>query len=295
MRVLHFSDIHLEDGFRGVPPTLFANKRFAGYLNLRLRRRKYYRNAAEKIGALARFADAHAVDVALCTGDYTALGTEPEIAHARKVVAPLVRGRTFATVPGNHDVYLPDAVGAFERHFGEGLETDLDDVATDGIWPTVRLLGEYAAVVALNSSRPNPPVFRSSGRIPDPQLGALPAILARDELRGRFVFVMTHYAPRLENGRPDARNHGLENADELLAALPRARWGVLLHGHVHHCYRVEVPESPFPLFGAGSTTMSGREGFWVFDIEPERVTATRGEFHEGAYTLGDTVFEMPRP
>ena len=293
MRVLHFSDSHLEDGFRGASSALFANKRFAGYLNLRLRRRKLYRDAAAKLDALARFAEAQAVDAVICTGDYSALGTEPEIAYARRLVEPIVHGRAFATVPGNHDIYLPDARGIFERHFGDGLSSDLD-VAVEGPWPSLRLLGDRAAVVGVNSARPNPPLFRSSGRIPERQLEPLPAIFARPELEGRFVFVITHYAPRLKSGRPDVANHGLENAEAFLTAAQPA-WGAILHGHVHHCYQVRVPESPLPIFNSGSTTYAGREGLWLFEVDAGEARATRGHFAEGAYRLGDERYVLPAP
>ena len=85
-KVLHVSDVHLEDGFPGVPFTAFLNKRIAGYANLALRRRRVFAEAEKKIEALAAFAKEQDVDIIVCTGDYTALGTEPELAYARKII-----------------------------------------------------------------------------------------------------------------------------------------------------------------------------------------------------------------
>ena len=288
MRFLHFSDVHLEDGFREVPWRRFLNKRFVGYANLFLRRRKYYARAPQKLARLAEFMEAIDVDVALCSGDYTALGTAPELAHARAIVRPFEAAPGgFVTVPGNHDVYLPDALEVFEAHFGDLLVNDLPELAADGVWPLVRLFGEHVAVVCVNSSRPNPPVFRSSGRVPDAQLAALERVFTHPKVAGRFVFVMTHYAPRLASGRPDTPQHGLENADALLAATARLERGAIVHGHVHKCFALRVPETGVPLCGAGSTTMEGREGLWIYDVEPDGAWITRGRWEGESWRLDE--------
>lgn len=286
MRLLHFSDIHLENGFRDVELGRFVNKRFVGFVNLALRRRRKYRGGLAKMQALAELMVRERVDVAICTGDYTALGTEPELELARRAIEPFVRAPLgFVTVPGNHDVYLPDALPLFEKHFGDLLVSDLPALATDGVYPLVRFFGDDVAVVAINSARPNPPIFRSSGRIPDAQLEGLRRALEHPRVRGRFVFVITHYAPRLWNGRPDSVSHGLENADALFESCAGLERGVLLHGHVHRCYSVRVPELNVPLCGAGSTTMAGREGLWVFEVREGTAKAWRGRFAEGSYSL----------
>ncbi len=49
-------------------------------------------------------------------------------------------------------------------------------------------------------------------------LAAFRRILADPRVAGRFVFVLIHYAPRRADGSPDQRLHGLENADDFLAA-----------------------------------------------------------------------------
>ena len=132
-RILHFSDVHLEQGFRGVPLRSFANKRLTGYLNLALRRRGHFAQGPDKVRAIGHLARDLGVDVALCTGDYTALGTEPELEFAREALSGvIVSARDYVTVPGNHDVYVQDAVDddRFDRVFGEFLTTDLSDYVT---------------------------------------------------------------------------------------------------------------------------------------------------------------------
>lgn len=293
MRVLHISDVHVDVPLWAVPLRGWWNKRLLGGANYLFRRSRHFRDVRRKLEALDRFRLEWDVDLVLCTGDYTVLGTEAELAAARRLIDPLTHApRGFVTVPGNHDVYVPDAVGRFERFFGDFLETDMPEHRIDGCWPVVRLVGESVAVVALDSTRPNPQPWRSSGRIPDVQLAALRGILADPRVSERFVFVITHYAPRLENGQRDRFAHGLLNGDEFLACVADLPRGAVLHGHVHHCYRVQVPGVRPSLFGAGSTTQDAREGLWVFDVSPQQVTVARGGWVEGRYALTDGWFEL---
>ena len=107
-------------------------------------------------------------------------------------------------------------------------------------------------------------------------------------LAGRFVLVATHYAPRLADGRPDAFRHGLENAEALLEACRAARGPVaILHGHVHRRFALERPELPARLFGAGSLTHAGREGFWLFEWD----AAGRGRAIPGTWNRDHYVLE----
>lgn len=291
-RVLHVSDVHLEDGFQGVPFKAFLNKRVVGYANLALRRRKVFADAARKIDKLADFAREQDVDVIVCTGDYTALGTEPEIAYAREVIAPLIETPRlgFFTVPGNHDLYLRDTVkaGWWDTYFGELMKNDLPEYVVDGVWPQVWFPTDNLAFVGVNSARANPKPTHSSGRIPDEEIEALCRVLDDPRLRDRFAIIATHYAPRLANGKPDRPAHGLENADALLEASACAARGVILHGHIHWRYHVRVPETPLPICCAGSTTHAGREGLWLLEVGDDAVTATPGTWDQSRYVLEPT-------
>lgn len=288
IRVLHFSDVHVDLPLASLPWTTWLGKRALGGVNHALRRRKHFVEAVDKLGALARFADEQRIDLALCTGDYTILGTAPELELAARSVAPLThRPLGFATVPGNHDVYLGDSVREqrFEKHFAKYMRSDRPELATDGPFPFVRLVGESVAVVGVSSARPNPEPWRSSGRVPDAQLEGLARVLADPVVRARFVIVMTHYAPRLWNGRPDSLTHGLDNADALLAAIAELPRGCLLHGHVHRRYTVREPGVRPMLLGAGSTTQAGREGLWVIEVDAASASATPGSYRDGRYVL----------
>ncbi|MBN8614706.1 MAG: metallophosphoesterase [Deltaproteobacteria bacterium] len=291
IRVLHFSDVHVDLPLSSLPWTTWLGKRAIGGLNHALRRRKHFVHAVDKLAALARFADAQHVDLALCTGDYTILGTLPELDLAARSIEPLThRPLGFATVPGNHDVYLGDSVREqrFEKHFAKWMRSDRPDLTTDGPFPFVRLFGDSLAVIGVSSARPNPEPWRSSGRIPDLQIDGLRRAITDPEVRDRFVIVMTHYAPRLWNGRPDSITHGLENADALLETIASIPRGCLIHGHVHRRFSVRVPDVGPMLLGAGSTTQDGREGLWMIEVEDTRASAVPGLYREGAYVLDET-------
>ena len=280
MRILHFSDPHLDPDLSGVPFSEWLGKRVIGAANLLLNRRKHFDRVDEKLAALDRFRQEQNVDLVLCTGDYSVLGTEPELARARKVIEPLTHApEGFITVPGNHDLYMPDTVKdqRFDRIFG--------DLMGGGGWPRIRLFGSDVAVIGVNSARPNPQPWRSSGRVPDEQLDGLARILEQPDMQDRFVFVMTHYAPRLASGKPDSPSHGMTNADEFLAACRPIRTGAILCGHIHRRYQVQVPDVAAPIFCAGSVSQNGREGLWLFDIAAGPSRATPGRWAGDRYEL----------
>lgn len=288
MRVLHFSDVHVQLPLSELPLPQLLNKRFLGAANLWLRRGKHFREVPSKLQALAELCRREAVDLVLCTGDFTALGTEPELRAARKAIDALTRAPLgFVCVPGNHDLYLPDAVldGRFERVFGDLLGSDWPDRTVDGLWPSVRLIDDQVAVVAVNSARPNPQPWRSSGHIPRDQLARLSELIRTPELQRRFVFVMTHYALRRRDGSRDRHSHGLVNADELVEACRGLERGALLHGHIHWRYSGRVDGLGVPSFGAGSATHSGREGIWLFELDGSVARAFAGAWSGHEYRL----------
>lgn len=286
IRVLHYSDVHVDVPLGQLPWRSMWNKRLLGAANLYLRRRARFAHAREKLAALAELAAAEEIDLVVSTGDFTALGTHPELQAAREAIDGLTAAPMgMCAVPGNHDVYLPDAIldRRFQRYFGEFMLTDMPELQTDGVFPYVRLFGTELAVVGVNSARPNPQLWRSSGRTPQAQIEGLHAVLSDPRVAGRFVLLLTHYAPRRPDGSHDSYTHGLENADELLGACGAMVRGALLHGHIHH--RMHVRAMGVPIFGAGSTTDAGREGLWVFEVEPGQTRVIPGHFRDGRYAL----------
>lgn len=290
IRVLHFSDVHVQEPMRAMPVAELMTKRLLAAGNLWLRRGKLFRDAPEKLAELARFAERERVDAVICTGDYTAVGSEAEYASARVAIEPFTRARLgFFTLPGNHDLYLHDTLrdARWERHFGALQKSDLPELAVDGVYPFVRFVGDELCVIGVNSARPNPHPLRSSGRVPDAQLEALARALDHARVRERFVLVMTHYGPFRRDGSPDSEHHGLDNAEALLRTCARPRVA-LVHGHIHHGYAHAAQDRRPWLFCAGSATHRGREAIWLYELERGTVSAVPGRFDGGAYVLAES-------
>lgn len=288
LRLLHFSDVHLPSSLGHLGLGDLAGKRLLGAANVIVRRRHRFRDARVKLVALARLAAELPADAVLCTGDYTELGTEEEIRDARALIEPLTHAPLgFVTMPGNHDLYVPDTVRThrFERHFGDLLRTDLPEHAIDGPWPSVRLLGDHVAVVAVRSARPNPQPWRSSGLVVAEELGALARILADPRVKDRFIVVATHYALRKRDGRRDTRLHGIVNTDALETVCGAIARGAIVHGHIHWRYHQRLPGLRAHVLGAGSATDRGREGLWVYELGVDRARAVPGHWRGDRFEL----------
>jgi len=260
----------------------------AGGVNFLRGRGRRFERALEKLDRLADFTNSGEVDLVVFSGDFTAMGTRAEFATARAAIQPFVTSPAeFVCVAGNHDLYTRTVVREkrFETTFEGLLETDLPEARVDGPWPIVRLFGDNVAIVALNSAKPNPIPWRSSGLIPPRQLEAMRSVLGRPEIEDRFVFIVTHYAPCLEDGSPDTPAHGLENAEEFLRACAGVGCGAILCGHVHRTYRTRLPAIEPEIFCAGSATMHELEGFWMYDVEDGHLTAHRGSWTRDGYEV----------
>ena len=174
-------------------------------------------------------------------------------------------------VPGNHDTFTRGSVrkGRFAQHFGHLLGSDLPAYCREGAFPFVRLLGadsdeDRAAVVGLCSARLPPLPGLSYGRIGPAQLQGLAALLTDPRMAGRAVLVVVHHAPLTRAERADRPHHGLVDAPALLALLKGPRFAVL-HGHIHQRYHHRASAERPHLFGAGSSTQAGREGYWLIE------------------------------
>ena len=113
------------------------------------------------------------------------------------------------------------------------------------------------------------------GRLRADQLAALTRVLDHPRVVGRTVHVLSHHGPLSSDGRREWLESALIDGPQLLAAL-HGRDVVLHHGHSHtrSWHRAEA-QRPH-LFGGGSSTEPGREGFWLVDVENHRtLEATR--------------------
>ncbi|NOK37797.1 metallophosphoesterase [Corallococcus exercitus] len=270
MRFLHCSDVHITEDYFALPLHKLGWRRWVALVELTAGgRAKAYRNAQATLSAIARDAGTHGVDHFILSGDLTAYALEGEFRAARAALAPLAPTPARCTViPGNHDVFTPGAAraGRFAQHFGDLLESDLPEYRREGAFPFVRLIGEGAAVVGLCSARPLPTPGLSYGSVGPAQLEGLAALLKDARLDGRAILVVVHHAPKSPANHADGWHHGLHDADALLKLLPGPRFAVL-HGHIHQRYHHPATEDRPHLFGAGSSTQAGKEGYWLIEVQ----------------------------
>ena len=288
LRILHFSDIHIDVHIRHMHWKKWFSKRAIGAINLLRGRAKHFDNTEEKMQALVRFKEENNIDLVINTGDYTALGLESELILAKEMVKPMMNAAEgYVTVPGNHDIYVHEAEShlRFSEQFSEVMQSDMPEFCMDGPWPLVKLIGEKIAVIAINSARPNPWPWRSNGKISQTQLDSLEEILEDERLGNRFIFVATHYAPRLANGKDDSALHGLVNADDFLGVCKKIHSGAILCGHIHETYQVSIDGLTSDIFCAGSATMDNHEGFWVYEVQDKSIKSRPVYWKDRAFTF----------
>jgi 3',5'-cyclic AMP phosphodiesterase CpdA len=276
MRFLHCSDVHITGDYRARSLWSLGWRRMPalGELFLKGRYRNFQR-APETLRQIMRDAERHRAGHVIVSGDVTAYALEEEFDGARAALEPWVSDKEKCTViPGNHDTYTPGAMRdrRFDRRFGHLLESDLPEIAREGRFPFVRLL-DGAAVIGLRSARVPIVPGASFGVIGRRQLEGLDAALMSPKLDGRAVLVVVHHAPLTKSGKRDRPLHGLVDAGALFKRLRGPRFAVL-HGHIHHRYHHPAsPERPH-IFGAGSSTQAGREGYWLIDVREGKIAGS---------------------
>jgi len=276
MKLAHFSDIHVTHFPLSGKPAL---KRLAAVASYTLAGRgKHFQGSDERIARLLEDVDAQGVDHALCTGDLTGVSTEAEFARVAELFGPrLQQPARYTVIPGNHDRYVRDAEGLFERHFSA--------LSEGGKFPFLKHLSDTVSVVAIDVARPTS-VIDSSGQCGEAQRAALESILTDRVLKGRFVILALHYGLLRSGGQRDSRPHGLRDDLELMALIDRddVTVDLVLHGHMHRPYVVKTKRRT--VINAGSATdlhVSQGCGYHVYELDPAsgRVKISRRAWNAG--------------
>jgi 3',5'-cyclic AMP phosphodiesterase CpdA len=268
VRLVHVSDIHHQLDWKSKS---WSSSGWQGALG---------RIELHAFGRLSRFADAAAawhriledieklsVDHVIFTGDLTAMGAQEEFEAVHRTVQHLTKAGKLTVIPGNHDRYI-DSPGDrhFERIFGDVIVSDLPEYADAKGYPFVKLLGTEVALVGLDSTRVPGLSQYFVGRVGKAQRDALEKILKDPRVAGRTIHVLAHHGPLNPKGKHDWGESGLIDSKPLLKIL-EGQEVMLHHGHSHIRSWHRAGEERPHLFGGGSSTEPGREGYWVLDVD----------------------------
>jgi 3',5'-cyclic AMP phosphodiesterase CpdA len=276
-RLAHVSDPHFR-GPGGFRVRDLISKRAIGVANVLLNRRRKHR--MELLESLAGDLRSERLDHVAVTGDLSNVSLSGEWQAALRWLEGLGRPSPSVTViPGNHDVYVQDAVGAFERLFGAYQRADAASLNDDAGYPFVQVRGRVA-LVGVNSCVPTGD-FGAWGEIGREQLAALALRLAAPELADKTRVVLLHHPPVKLKGGED-RN--LRDREAFANVLAEAGADLVLHGHDHRdesASLVGPGGRAIPVVGAGSASYAGhgseggpragRARYNIYEIDGPRI------------------------
>ncbi|MCB9667968.1 MAG: metallophosphoesterase [Alphaproteobacteria bacterium] len=272
MRIAHCTDIHWTTD---VPWGRLPGKRMLGTANQYLRGRRHH-FPREVQQALVRHLMELAPDVVVITGDLTAQALPEEFELAREDLAPVLEAFETLVMPGNHDVYTRGALAndRIAETFGPFMHREGP-------------IGQYVkGDVAFFMLDPNRPTFLDAcGEVPSKQLEALRAALDDPSLASKTVVLALHYPILDRLGEVyDDKWHGLLNARELIGLLKAVRFppALVLHGHEHHGYKVELD------LGGGRTSLvvdCGSSGYAHMPKKARAAAMALYDVQDGAITI----------
>jgi len=259
----HLSDLHMM-----LQPRLLelAGKRGLGFINWQ-RGRKYL-HRRETLDAITRDLKTVATDHIAVTGDLVNLSLPIEYAAARAWLDTLGPPHDVTVIPGNHDAYVPQALGGPEKYWGDYMRGD--DGAPSGTFPFVRRRGRVA-LIALSSALPTGP-FMATGQLGEQQLSRLAEAL--EQTSGLFRVVLIHHPPE---SPPNRYLRRLIDGAEFRQVLAAQGADLVLHGH-DHCRAIvwlEGPAKKIPAVGVPSASArvahrhENAAGYHLFHIAAE--------------------------
>ena len=260
----HLSDLHLSTAPR---LTELIGKRGLGYINW-LRKRKFI-HRPEILDAITRDVRLCGADHIAVGGDLTNLSLRAEYLRARGWLEMLGPPADVTAIPGNHDVYVPQAQPYAAEFWGDYMAGD--DGAERGVFPFLRRRANIA-LIALCSGVPTGP-FLATGRLGAGQLARLAQML--EQTRGQFRVVLIHHPPVSPPRRYLRR---LTDAAEFRGVLAEKGAELVLHGHDHRRSLVELagPRGMIPAVGVQSASARAGHGgedaagYHIFRIDGER-------------------------
>ncbi len=270
LRVAHFSDAHIA-ALNAPKLHQLLNKRWTGALNLALFRARHHQE--EIFSALLDAIDLLKVDHTICTGDMVNLALPGEFQRAGELLRSHFSPEELTLVPGNHDLYIEEARGLFERSFGLYLPQDL--ASRDGVWsyPVIRRLPGLL-ILGLSTAQPAP-IFKATGAVGPAQMERMAELLEAGH--EPFQLLCLHH-PIAESKRQDLLD--AEALSAQLKSLSRPPQ-LIIHGHDHRFGRYTLPGTEIPILRVSSASASqGRAEFNLYVIEGERLLRVERYIHE---------------
>jgi 3',5'-cyclic AMP phosphodiesterase CpdA len=216
----HLSDPHLSP----LPKPRMAEligKRVTGYINWQRKRR--FRHDAAALAAIVADMKAQGPDHIAVTGDIANIALPGEFIEGRDWLESLGAAHDVSFVPGNHDIYVPEAAAFATRQWGAFMS---DDEGVGG-FPYLRKRGPLA-IIGLSTGVPTAPLL-ATGWLGTKQLTGLTALL--NDLRGQDLFrvVLIHHPPMTTA----ARHKRLLDAPVFMKIIAAHGADLILHGHDH--------------------------------------------------------------
>lgn len=273
-RFAHVSDIHVTASPLGWSLGDWTNKRLTTWLNLKLRRGKFFRRADDVMAALERDRRERGIERVVFSGDATCYGFPSEIERAAEFLG-VGRGSGLA-VPGNHDYLIrsAEASGVFERAFAlwqQGVRID------EHVYPFAQPMDD-GWLVAVNSARGNRFFWDASGAVGIAQTERLSRLLAQLSPGPRIL--VTHYPIALKNGDVEGKSHGLNDLANVLTVAQQGGVSLWLHGHRHGFYVLPDAAKGIPAICIGSSTQKDKWSYGDYEISGGRLSAVRREYDE---------------
>jgi 3',5'-cyclic AMP phosphodiesterase CpdA len=244
----HLSDLHLSAPPR---PLDLIGKRGLGFINWQRGRKYLFRG--EVLDAITRDLKTNAIDHVAITGDLVNLSVAAEYVRARAWLEGLGPPAVVTVIPGNHDIYVPQARLWPAEFWGDYMRGD--DGVAPGTFPFVRRRGSVA-LIALSSALPTAPLL-ATGRLGEQQISRLAAAL--EESRGLFRVVLIHHPPM---SPPRRHLRRLTDAAEFRRVLADKGAELVLHGH-DHCFSLIWLDGPgrlIPAVGVSSGSARATHG-----------------------------------
>jgi 3',5'-cyclic AMP phosphodiesterase CpdA len=181
------------------------------------------------------------------------LSLPAEYAWARKWLESLGPPDDVTVIPGNHDLYVPQAKQGPAEYWGAYMHAD--DNAASGTFPFVRRRGAVA-LIALSTALATGP-FLATGRLGEDQLDRFADSLK--QTRDTFRVVLIHHPPV---SPPNRYLRRLIDAAEFRSVLAKHGADLVLHGH-DHCRSLvwlDGPDKAIPAVGVPSASAQAPHG-----------------------------------